>query len=507
MEGGRYLETKKENNNKNIDLNNDISLDEFARKIKTTNANANIILQDLKRQKKYSSFFHKYNKEDIIRWLNNPSYFSDKLIEVSNYLYIVSNHYRRLIKYFSDISLLCYVLVPNSGLKENHITLDNYKKYADIVSNMNIGKEFKKTFTPVFRDDVAYCFIYKAEKCKNFYIKTLPYKYCKITYVKNGVYGFAFDFSYFNGRRNKLNVYGEYFKKEYYKLKRQKDISNYWVDIPLECGFAIKWDESVDYPLPPLVGVLTSLFDLEDYKKLKKTKNQIENYKLLELIVPYEKGQPLIPFSTMIKYYDMIQDVVPEDIGIAMTPGKLEEHSFERAGQTDTDLVEQATNNFFNEAGVSQLLFSSDKAGTSVLSASTEIDATYIYSLYRQVERVVNEILKSELKDKLIFRFKLLDVNVFNKKDKIEEALKQAQYGIGGSISTIAALNNNDLSEIESLTKLENNIFKFHDQFKPLSSSHTQSGSNSNTGGAPTKEDDDLSESGVKARERDEKNE
>ena len=209
----------------------------------------------------------------------------------------------------------------------------------------------------------------------------------------------------------------------------------------------------------------------------------------------------------MSKYYDMIQDVVPEDIGIAMTPGKLEEHSFERAGQTDTDLVEQATNNFFNEAGVSQLLFSSDKAGTSVLSASTEIDATYIYSLYRQVERVVNEILKSELKDKLIFRFKLLDVNVFNKKDKIEEALKQAQYGIGGSISTIAALNNNDLSEIESLTKLENNIFKFHDQFKPLSSSHTQSGSNSNTGGAPTKEDDDLSESGVKARERDEKNE
>ena len=77
-----------------------------------------------------------------------------------------------------------------------------------------------------------------------------------------------------------------------------------------------------------MVGVLTSLFDLEDYKKLKKTKNQIENYKLLELIVPYEKGQPLIPFSTMSKYYDMIQDVVPEDIGIAMTPGKLEEHSY-----------------------------------------------------------------------------------------------------------------------------------------------------------------------------------
>ena len=56
MEGGRYLETKKENNNKNIDLNNDISLDEFARKVKTTNANANIILQDLKRQKNILPF-------------------------------------------------------------------------------------------------------------------------------------------------------------------------------------------------------------------------------------------------------------------------------------------------------------------------------------------------------------------------------------------------------------------------------------------------------------------
>lgn len=464
-------------------------------------------MDDLRKLKQQTSFFHKYDKQDIIRWLDNPSYYSDKLIEVSNYLYVISNHYRRLVKYFSDISIFCYMLIPNDKKDKKNITESNYKRYANIIKNIDINREFKKVFTTIFREDIAYCFMYKSKDCKNFYIKIMPYKYCRISYIKDGVYGFAFDFSYFNSRSNKLNVYGDYFKTEYYKIKKQRKETNYWRDIPIEYGFAIKWDESVDYPLPPLVGVLTSLFDLEDYKKLKKSKNQIENYKLLELVVPYEKGQPLISYNVMEQYYDMIQDVVPEDIGIALTPGKLEEHSFERAGQTDTDVVEEATNNFFNEAGVSQLLFSSDKAGSSVMSSSTEIDSTYVYGLYRQIERIINKILSYEIKDNLDFKFKLIDVNIFNKKDKIEEALKQAQYGIGGSITTLIALNGNDLSDVNSLTDMENNIFKFHEKFKPLSSSHTQSNITEEKGGAPTKDDEDLTESGEIARERDENNE
>ena len=121
---------------------NEHTIYDVARKIRTTKTNAKIILDDLRKLKQQTSFFHKYDKQDIIRWLDNPSYYSDKLIEVSNYFYVISNHYRRLVKYFSDISLFCYMLIPNEKSDKKNINEDNYKKYASIIKN--IGQESKQ---------------------------------------------------------------------------------------------------------------------------------------------------------------------------------------------------------------------------------------------------------------------------------------------------------------------------------------------------------------------------
>lgn len=50
--------------------------------------------------------------------------------------------------------------------------------------------------------------------------------------------------------------------------------------------------EDIEFPVPFFVGVLESLYDIEDFKALKKAKTEIGNYKMLSLQIPFN-GQPI----------------------------------------------------------------------------------------------------------------------------------------------------------------------------------------------------------------------
>ena len=76
-------------------------------------------------------------------------------------------------------------------------------------------------------------------------------------------------------------------------------------------------------------------------------------------------------------------------------------------------------------------------------------------------------------------------------------------YGISGVISKIAAIQGMDLCDLDNMSSLENDVFDLNNKFIPFKSSHTQTDT-SNTGGAPTKDDDEISDSTNITRERDE---
>lgn len=56
-------------------------------------------------------------------------------------------------------------------------------------------------------------------------------------------------------------------------------------------------------------------------------------------------------------------------------------------------------------------------------------------------------------------------------------------------------------AELDSMNFLENEVLNIKSSFVPLQSSSTQSGSADSTVGAPRKDDEDLTESGVQHRE------
>lgn len=157
-------------------------------------------------------------------WLENPSRFQHQLRSASMFLYNVSNHYKRLIKYFSSTAMFAMVLKPR-GLdtaKANVIRVrSDYNKTSNMLINMNLKHEFSKLIDVVFREEIFYGYVYETKD--SFYIRKLPVRYCRVRAVEDGTRVVSFDFSYFDRYKNRLNMYGSFLKMD---IKNTAQIEN-----------------------------------------------------------------------------------------------------------------------------------------------------------------------------------------------------------------------------------------------------------------------------------------
>ena len=119
---------------------------------------------------------------------------------------------------------------------------------------------------------------------------------------------------------------------------------------------------------------------------------------------------------------------------------------------------------------------------------------------------MVNRFIQSQSYGKN-FKVNFLDVSPFNRKEVGDMYLKAAQYGLP-TVSMYAASQGLGQAELDSMNFLENDVLEIKKLFVPLQSSSTQSSSSStdskgatDEGGAPLKDADDLSESGLQNRE------
>jgi hypothetical protein len=343
---------------------------------------------------------------------------------------------------------------------------------------MNIQHEFRKVMTVVFREDIFYG--YEHETKDSYFIQPLNADYCKISSIEDGCYNFAFDFSYFTGsNESKVDMFPSEFKKKYNIYK--KDRNKQWQELDPNKTICIKMNEDVDFPLIPFMGVFESLYDIEDFKALEKAKSEIGNYKMLALRIPLDdEGNFKLDGEVAKEYYRLAASVLPANIGLILTPMEITDHSFEK-DKVDSDEVAKAERDYWSGAGVSQLLFNSEKSSSATIGNSIKSDEDIVFRVIRSLERWLNRKIKY-MKYTHQFRVKLLDVTKYNQQEVFENLLKAAQYGAPTKTAMIASLGYSPLDVI-NMSILENDILDYKDAFIPLSSSHTMTSediSNSN---------------------------
>lgn len=452
--------------------------------------------------------YTKYTKDQLVTYLGNPASYEKQLRKMSKYLFNISNYYRRLIQYFANMPTYSYTISPYGLDRSKTVNANKLKKayYSSVaaVELMNLPHEATKMFTIAFRDDVYYGYEWETNDSVAF--QNLDADYCKISSIEDGVYNFAFDFSYFDSNQDKLPNYPPEFQTMYNTYKTNTQLYK-WQELDSTKSICIKVNEHDYIPIPPFVSLFSALADIEDYRAISKNASETNNYKALAMEIPLgDKGEFLIDYNDAKEFYDMMTNVLPPNIGAILTPMKLTDWNFEKSGvNSDTNEVAKAEATFFTTAGVNKILFGGgEDPSATTLNLCTVNDQMIVFAVMRQLERWVNRKLKS-VSSSYKFRINFLPVTHYNIAEMHERYLKDATYGMPTRTAALATAGYAG-TDYENMTYLENEILGLGNNEIPLKSSNTQSGSAGDEGGRPTKasKGEGLSDAGNVSADRQE---
>ena len=453
--------------------------------------------------------FSLYSKEDVQGYLANPYTYEKQIRNAVTYIYGASSHFRRIIQYFASLSDLAYVVSPYKidPKSTNAKTINrNYRKVLNALSAMSIKTQFPKILTVCLREDTFYGTMWVTND--NITIQQLPSDYCAISTIEGNVLNVSFDFSYFDSHSALLEFYPQEFKTKYAVYQKQR--TSRWLELDSPTSFAIKVNNDIlSYSLPPFIGILRELYDLEDYKQLKLTKTALENYAMLVMALPMDKdGNGGIDLNKAKEFWNNLDSVLPEEVGSILTPMPITKIGFEKSNTGDTNTIADAEQNIFTSAGVSSLLFNNEKASANALSLSIKADQSLTFGIVRSIEDAVNRFIQAQSYGKN-FKVTFLDVSPYNRKEMGDAYLKAASYGLP-TIAMYAASQGLGQAELDAMSFLETEVMGLQDMFRPIQSSTQMSGNTTSIdsdaptdeGGRPQSDETDLTDSGEQSSEQ-----
>lgn len=427
--------------------------------------------------------YQRFNKKQILNFLNHPQHHQKQLRDASIYLYNMSPHYRRLINYYSKMSTFDYFLSPTKTYSNVNINqksfIKAYKNASEQCELMNLKHELIKIVNTCFLEDAFYGYEFQSKD--SYFIQKLNPDYCRIVAIEDGIYTFEFNFSFFDTRPDMLECYGSEFKKKY-ELYQADRSGHKWQELNSKTAVCIKLNEDLPYSVPPFAGVFPDIFDISDYKQLMKQRTETGNYQLLTMKIPYENGDFKIPLPLATSFYDQIAPQIPSGIGWGLTPMDIDAVTFDQSGSTqDVDAVTQSQNRVWEAAGVSNaILGNPDVTSSSALTLSIETDAGLVYGLLRQIERWINKKLK-QLTGVYHFKISFLNTTIYNRESRQKQLLSACQYSFPLRYATAASFGLSP-ADFEGMLVFENQMMNLQEQMTPVSSTHTQSAANSEAG-------------------------
>lgn len=455
-----------------------------------------------------------YTRDNVTTYLSNPVRYHKDLQKMSAYLYDNSAHYRRLVNYFARMATLDHYIEPyglDTSKSINEKTFkNNYLKAIDLVELMNIKLEFGKAMLGAWKLGTFYG--YELSTKESYFIMELPYDYCQISGISDGVFTFSFDLSYFEKNADQLLTYPKEFVSMFNSYKNGSKPK--WQEVDPTKSVCLKINMDSYYDIPPFAGVFSDIFDIEDYKELRKMETIMGNYKFIVEKIPLRTNSDknndfLVDITTVGMFHNKTASLLPEEIGIFSTPFDVDTIEFNK-DTSSVDAVANAERDFYSGTGTSQMLFNGTNSTQASLGKSINVDESEVFFVLRQVERIIDTKIKNEVKGSYKFRVKILDNTVFNKKENTDVLLKNAQYGIPVKTMLCASLGLTPSATV-AMSYLENDILALSENFLPLMSSHTVTAEDIKGGkepdengdsGRPLSDEGELSEKGEEQRAR-----
>lgn len=467
--------------------------------------------------KTLSKSYTQYTRDLIDTYAQSPLNNIDNIREVSKFLTRVSMIYKLMISYFSTMPLYRYNITPVVDYSKNSVDPDktskNYFKVLKTFHSFNMQKELTNIIANVIRDGIYVGFMYNSEADGMFFMP-LDSKYCRI-YGKttSGEWIVYFDASYFDQGDNSIFVKGvngdgvgvwdKCFVDGYNQYKTQGREFQYFRLTP-ELTFCLiaSTDDEYFLPLPYFLPLFKSLLQLIDTESLIASKTEIQNYKLILSKIPLLSNTDdvddfSVSLDLLTQFQNVLETVVPDNIGIGMTPCETEVIDFEKStSSSETDELGKAMNNLFSNAGINRLIVSSgNSSNANGIKYSTANDLGKVAIYLRRIESWLNNYIKNNIADG--FYLEIFDITRYNEEDFINQ--KKEAASLGGAKTDYLCAMGSDPFIVYNKLRFESEVLNLQQYMVPLQSTYTQSGI-SNTGGAPLKPEEELSDEGQATR-------
>lgn len=456
-----------------------------------------------KTETRKSRSYAKYTKEDLLKYLQNPTSFEKELRNASIYLFQTSTRYRRLIESLAGIPTYAFVISP-LNFNSSRVKLDSFKKSYQKVSNaielMCIGDECRKMMITCLRNGVYYGV--RWQDSASSFVQQLDPDYCVITHVSDGTFLFAFDCSRLT--ESKLPYYPPQFAEMYLAYK---ETGNKYQLVPPEISVCLKADPTtIEYSIPPFAGAMPSLYDIAKAEEVAGNADEISNYKVLYgEIETDENGDPKLTYDEIISYYQMLCNNVGEKVGVAVGPFSMKAFDFERSGAaTEVNMVARAVDNYWSTVGSSSVLHGASNSTAGVTKLALKNDESYALALLKQCERIINRYLKTSFGGTYKFKVTFLPITIYNYSDMVHEYKTSATLGLGKmQYAASLAIPQYDIS---GLDYIEDNIIDIDDSLTGLGKNDTDddsAGEEDQGVGRPAVDDTELDAEGESTREND----
>ena len=445
-----------------------------------------------------------YNKESVIRYLQNINSYEKELRNLSRYLFYRCQVYFRLIMYNATMFDLNarYVVPSYDPTKENDKDkiLKSYYETLQVLDRMDLQHQMLMPLINNFIEDVFFgcCWIDET----GMFILKIPPEYCKISgQYFTGDYSFYVDMSNYKKYEDVIEFLGEPLTSMYRAYGGNN--KNKWQIMPDEYALCTKTRiESWETIVPIYSGLFIDLIGLLDLVDIQAVANDQQIYKLITATIPTLKNatdpdQFSVDVDFCVQYYQKLVESLPPYIGAAITPIPLDTISFSDDQASDTTKVQKATKELLNTSGGAQVLNSTTLSNSEGVRSANRVDTAFaISSLLGQIQGWVNRILSYHVSNPA--KVKFFNVSIHTKDVLKESMQKDMQYGF----PNVIALNRlNGFSEMDTLALnyLETDVLNLKDKFKPLTSANTVSSKES---GGQEKSDLEITQDGEDSREK-----
>ena len=436
-----------------------------------------------------------FTKEQIANMAQNPEKHGKQILKLSNFMYIKSGYYKRLVNYFANMPKGECWTVDMETKSEAFEDVDiktikrNFLKYVSLCNSFKLEYEISKIFLNAFLNDA--CFGYIVESDSDNFIYYFKPECCEIIGTVNGMPMFGFKPNLIKRYGDDLNTYPPEIQDLILNGKPDKYGR---IAVPYEKSFCIKYHEMFSYLYPPLFPLIKEILNIEDYKSLEKTKVENQIYKLLALEIPTnDDGEITLGDSMVTDFSVLAKETVSDSIGILPSPFKVTPVEFTNNNTNEINNVQNAIDEAFSEIGVSQSLMAGSTSG-SELKISIEIDAADTYRILKAISKLVNFHCKvrGSVYSSYGFSFRLLEVTNINQEDRADSELKFTQASFPNKFEVMATKGVNPARVIGN-GFIENTVLKLGQDWTVLQSAYTTAGGTSE-GGRPEMDDTKVTE-------------